>query len=112
MARTQTEREAVIETARTLDGEAFDTHAHVASPGKYECAQDLPLVVALDIINDHGLAGESAGEVAMTSYAWRFGRFVAIEDAQGFVDVEVHPTEGHAADRLRDFTVSSEDEES
>ncbi len=108
----QAEREAVIEIARGLDPASFDTDAHVARPGKYEGASDLQLVVALDIINGHGFADESAGEVAMRGYAWRVGRFVGIESTQGFIGAEEYPTEGHAADRLRDFDVACEEEES
>ncbi len=106
------EREHVIETARNLDPEAFDTDTREAHPGKYECASDLPLVVALDIINGHGFADESTGDAAMSGYAWRVSRFVGIEDSQGFIDTETYPTDRQAVERLRDFDVPTEDEES
>jgi hypothetical protein len=108
----QAEREAIIEIARRLDPAGFDTDAHVARPGKYEGAIDLQLVVALDIINGHGFADENAGEVALSGYAWRVGRFVGIESGQGFIGAEEYPTEGRAADRLHDFDVACEEEES
>lgn len=108
----QAEREHVIQTARNVDPESFDTDTREARPGKYEGESDLRLVVALDILNGHGLADESAGDVAMSGYAWRVNRFVGIEDSQGFVRAEDWPTARQAAGRLRDFYVPTEDEES
>lgn len=102
------EREQVIETARNLDP---DTFAHRACFGKYEGASDLPLVVALDIINGHGFADKSTGDVAVRGYAWRVNRFVGIEDPQGFIRAEEHPTAQDADQRLRDFDVPAEDGE-
>ena len=106
------ERERVIATARNLDPESFDTDTREARPGKYEGASDLLLVVALDVINGHGFADESTGDVAMSGYAWRVNRFVGIEDSQGFIRAEDWPTARQAAGRLRDFDVPTEDEES
>ncbi len=106
------EREDVIETGRNLEPETFDTETRVARPGKYQGAGDLPLVVALDIINSHGFADDNTGETAMGgSYAWRVNRFVGIEDSQGFVSIEEYPTEREATARLRDFDVPAEDDE-
>jgi len=110
-ATPRAEHEHVIETGRNLEPETFDAEACAARAGKYQGADDLALVVALDIINGHGFADESAGEVAMSGYAWRVGRFVGIESTQGFIGAEEYPTEGHAADRLRDFDVACEEEE-
>lgn len=106
------ERERVIETARNLDPESFDIETRAARPGKYEGASDLQLVVALDTINGHGFADDCTGEAAVSGYAWRVNRFVGIENSQGFVSAEEHPTARHAAERLRDFDVPTEDEES
>lgn len=108
----QAEREHVIQTARSLDPESFDTNTREARPGKYEGASDLRLAVALDILNGQGLANESSGDVAISGYAWRVNRFVGIEDSQGFVRAEDWPTARQAAGRLRDFDVPTEDEES
>jgi hypothetical protein len=106
------ECEHVIETARSLDPQTFDIDTRLAQPGKYEGASDLQLVVALDIINGHGFADERTGEAAVSGYAWRVNRFVGIEDSQGFISAEEHPTARHAAARLREFDVPVDDEES
>jgi hypothetical protein len=106
------ERERVIETARKLDPHTFDIDTRLGQPGKYEGASDLQLVVALDIINGHGFADESAGEATTSGYAWRVNRFVGIEDSQGFIRSEEWPTARQATERLRDFDVPAEDEES
>jgi hypothetical protein len=106
------ERERVIETARSLDPQTFDIDTRLAQPGKYEGASDLQFVVALDITNGHGFTDERTGEAAVNGYAWRVNRFVGIEDSQGFVSAEEHPTARHAAARLRDFDVPNDDEES
>jgi hypothetical protein len=105
------EREQLIETARKLDPQVFETDIGATDPGKYQGASDL-LVVALDIINEHGLADECKGDTAVSGYAWRVRRFVGIEDSQGFVTAEEYPTDRQAIERLRAFNVSTKDEES
>jgi Winged helix-turn helix len=104
------EREQVIETARKLDPQVFQTDIRDARPGKYEGESDL-LVVALDIVHSHGLADETKGDAATSGYAWRIRRFVGIEDPQGFITAEEYPTNRLAIERLRDFNVATEDEE-
>ncbi len=111
LAARRAEREHVIETARKLDPQTFDIDTRLGQPGKYEGASDLQLVVALDIINGHGFADESAGEATMSGYAWRVNRFVGIEDSQGFIRSEEWPTARQATERLRDFDVPAEGEE-
>jgi hypothetical protein len=110
--QSETGREQVIETGRNLEPETFDAEACAARPGKYQGADDLALVVALDIINGHGGADENTGDAAITGYAWRVDRFIGIENSQGFVTAEEYPTTAQAVERLRDFDVPAEDEES
>jgi hypothetical protein len=106
------EHEHVIETGRNLEPETFDGQACAARAGKYQGADDLALVVALDIINGHGFADENTGDVAMNGYAWRVDRFIGIENSQGFVIAEEYPTAVQAIERLHDFDVPAEDAES
>jgi hypothetical protein len=106
------EREQIIEIARNLDSETFDLESYRARPGKYQSALDLPLIVALDIINGHGVADETTGQAGTRGYAWRVRHFVGIEDSQGFLDSEEWPTAQKAAERLRDFDLPTHDDNS
>ncbi|MGH2854173.1 MAG: hypothetical protein ACRDLF_08280 [Solirubrobacteraceae bacterium] len=103
-SKALTEREQVIDTARTLDPMTFDIDTRLAThPGKYEGASDLPLAVALNIIDEHGLPDEIRGDAATRGYAWRVKRFVGVVDLQGFVHSEEYPTLERAIERLQDF---------
>ena len=107
-----TEREQVIDTARKLDPMTFDIDTRLAThPGKYEGASDLPLAVALNIIDDHGIPDEIRGDAAVRGYAWRVNRFVGVVDLQGFVHSEEYPTLERAIERLRDFDAPHGDED-
>lgn len=106
------ERATVIALARRLDSASLDAEACAAGPGRYEGADDLALVVALDIIGMHGAADDSAGSVDETGrHLSRFGRFVLEHDSHGFVSVETFATDDRAQAELDSENAKYADQE-
>lgn len=103
---TDTERDQIIADAERLDARSFAADANAARPGKYKGADDLALVVALDIITGHGAADETAGETDALGFAARVGRFVAVTDSAGFVTAYTYDTESAAEQATQGYDIT------
>jgi hypothetical protein len=103
------DRLELIEHAEKIDPEAMASEASAARPGRYEGADDLALVVALDILTGVGGEDESAGNVEFADgHAARFGRFILWTDNYGFKTAESFESVAAAESRVAE--VNSDDE--
>jgi hypothetical protein len=104
------ERTAIIDLARGLDPMLGDTLGDPPYVGKYE-GTDALLTVAMSAIQGHGVADEQCGSVDEIGCAWRLGRFVAVEDSQGFVGTTYFAETSEAEKYAQSFELPSDDDD-
>lgn len=98
------ERTKVITQAYEIDADAMSED--VFGPGKFSGASDPQLALAMSVINLNGMADEAEGSTGYMGYAWRVGKFVAVEDTQGFVTVEAYKASAIANNPLANFALA------
>ena len=106
------DRAEIISEAIKLDSEQFDSETCAARPGKYEGANDLALVVALDMVEPD----ETAGNVEYgEGHFQRYGQhFILITDNLGFCTAEILEYEKSTLDRMSEaeaFSIGLKDDE-
>lgn len=104
----QHERREIIRQAIELDSAAYEESAFSERPGRYEASGDLPLVVAMAILDGVSGADDSAGSTDELGYGARFGRYLLRIDSAGFHSVETFDSVAEASKALSELNLPDE----